>query len=83
MCGALLTNVSAWLSGIWFDVSMLGSAFERIANILPFVHAVELERSVLAGDISAALPHLPWVLGYGVVVTALAVYAFLRQMKDQ
>lgn len=83
LCGALLTNVSAWLSGIWFDVSMLGSAFERIANMLPFVHAVELERSVLAGDISAALPHLPWVLGYGVVVTALAVYAFLRQMKDQ
>lgn len=83
LCGALLTNVSAWLSGIWFDVSMLGSTFERIANMLPFIHAVELERSVLAGDLSTAFPHLLWVLGYGIVITTLAVYAFLRQMKKQ
>ena len=24
ICGALLTNVSAWLSGVWFDISLLG-----------------------------------------------------------
>lgn len=83
LCGALLTNLSAWLSGIWFDVSMLGGAFERIANLLPFIHAVEFERAVLAGNIQAAIPHMLWVLGYGVVITALAIFAFLRQMKNQ
>ena len=43
ICGALLTNLSAWLSGIWFDLSLVGDAFRKIAYALPFVHAVELE----------------------------------------
>ena len=41
ICGALLTNLSAWLSGIWFDIDMLGKVFMRIANTLPFIHAVD------------------------------------------
>ena len=81
VCGGLLTNVSAWLSGIWFDLNLVGGAFRRIANALPFVHAVELERALLRGDFMASLPHLWWVLGYGAVILALAVLLFLRQMK--
>ena len=30
LCGALLTNLSAWLSGIWFDLSLVGGFFEKI-----------------------------------------------------
>lgn len=81
VCGALLTNLSAWLSGIWFDVALVGGWFEKIAYALPFIHAVELERAALSGDLTAALPHLAWVLGYGFVTTAGAVALFLRQMK--
>ncbi len=83
ICGALLTNLSAWLSGIWFDISMLGKAVTTFANALPFIHAVELERAVVLGDFSAALPHLIWVLAYGIVTMAFAVFVFLRQMKRQ
>ena len=83
ICGALLTNLSAWLSGIWFDISMLGKVVNAIANALPFIHAVELERAVLLGDFSAALPHLIWVLAYGIVLMVIAVFVFLRQMKRQ
>ena len=83
ICGALLTNLSAWLSGIWFDLALVGGAFERVAYALPFVHAVELQRAVIAGDLSAALPHLWWVLGYAAVILSAAVCAFLRQMKGQ
>ena len=43
ICGALLTNLSAWLSGVWFDLKLVGGIFEKIANALPFVHAVEME----------------------------------------
>lgn len=81
VCGALLTNLSAWLSGIWFDVALVGGWFERLANVLPFIHAVDLERAALAGDLAAALPHLWWVLGYAVVTAAGAVGLFLRQMR--
>lgn len=81
ICGALLTNVSAWLSGIWFDLELIGGAFRKIAYALPFVHAVEMERAVIAGNFSGILPHLWWVLGYAVTLFAAAVFLFLRQMK--
>ena len=81
VCGALLTNLSAWLSGIWFDVGLVGGAFKTIAELLPFYHAVELQRAAYAGDFAAIPGHLWWVLGYAAVLTVLAVWAFLRQMK--
>ncbi|MBR2907084.1 MAG: ABC transporter permease [Clostridia bacterium] len=81
ICGALLTNLTAWLSGVWFDLELVGGAFQRIAHALPFVHAVELERAVLNADYGAILPHLFWVLGYAAVLLCGAVLLFLRQMK--
>lgn len=42
ICGALLTNLSAWFSGVWFDLNLVGGTFKKIANVLPFVHAAEL-----------------------------------------
>ncbi|MBR6513521.1 MAG: ABC transporter permease [Clostridia bacterium] len=83
ICGALLTNLSAWLSGVWFDLELVGGVFKRIAYALPFVHAVELERSVLSGNFGDIIPHLLWVLGYAAVILVLAVLLFLRQMKKQ
>ena len=83
LCGALLTNVSAWLSGTWFDLELVGGAFKKIAYALPFVHAVELERAVLSGNYSGIFPHIYWVLGYTVVVLAAAILVFLRQMRRQ
>ena len=83
ICGALLTNLSAWLSGIWFDLELVGGVFKKIAYALPFVHAVELERAVLAGDFSGIFPHLWWVLGYGGVILSAAVLMFLRQMNKE
>ena len=81
ICGALLTNLSAWLSGVWFDLDLVGGVFKKIAYVLPFVHAVDLERAVLAGDFSGVFPHLWWVLGYAAVLLVLAVLMFLRQIK--
>ena len=83
ICGALLTNLSAWLSGVWFDLDLVGGAFKNISYALPFVHAVDMERAMLAGDFSGIFPHLWWVLGYAAVLLVLAVLMFLRQMKKQ
>lgn len=83
ICGALLTNLTAWLSGAWFDLELVGGAFEKIANLLPFVHAVELEKAVLNGNYEHMVPHIYWVVGYAVVAIAIAVMLFLRQMKKQ
>ena len=83
ICGALLTNLSAWLSGVWFDLDLVGGVFKKSSYALPFVHAVEMERSVLAGDFAGIFPHIWWVLGYATVLFVLAVLLFLRQMKKQ
>jgi len=83
ICGALLTNLSAWLSGIWFDIGLVGGTFEKIANFLPFIHAVELERAVYNGNFPEVFPHLWWVLGYTVVAIVGAIFMFLHQMKKQ
>ena len=83
ICGALLTNLSAWLSGTWFDLELVGGVFKKIAYALPFVHAVEVERAILSNNFMGIFPHLWWVLGYAAVLTAIAVLLFLRQMKKQ
>ena len=81
VCGALLTNLSAWVSGIWFDLELLGGTFQKVAYALPFVHAVDMERAILAGDYAGIFPHIWWVLGYGAALLILAIALFLRQMK--
>jgi len=83
ICGALLTNVSAWLSGIWFDLDLVGGTFKSVAYALPFVHAVEMERAIVAGNFENILPHLLWVLIYAIAFITIAIFLFLRQMKKQ
>ncbi len=83
ICGAMLTNLSAWLSGTWFDLDLVGGAFKKIAYALPFVHAVEMERAILAGSFSDIFPHIWWVLGYVAGALIAAVLLFLRQMKKE
>ena len=82
ICGALLTNLSGWFSGTWFDLELVGGAINKIANLLPYVHAVELEKAVLAGNYSGIFPHIWWVLGYAVIAFLIAIKLFLRQMKE-
>ena len=83
ICGALLTNLSAWLSGVWFDLELVGGAFEKIANALPFMHAAEMEKALFIGDFELAATHILPVMLYGALITVIAVFCFLRQMKKQ
>ena len=83
ICGALLTNLSAWFSGVWFDLNLVGGAFKKIANALPFVHAAELEKALFIGNFESAVSHILPILLYSVLITVVAVFCFLRQMKKQ
>ena len=83
ICGALFTNLSAWLSGVWFDLKLVGGVFEKIANALPFVHAVEMEKALFSGDFGLAATHILPIVLYSVAITVIAVFCFLRQMKKQ
>jgi len=79
---SIIINVSAWLSGTWFDIKLVGGTFKKIADVLPFVHAVNAARAALSGDYSAILPNLAWVSGYTVVILVIAVVLFRRKMSS-
>lgn len=82
ICGALLTILTAWFSGAWFDIHLIGGVFEKIAEALPYIHAVSLEKYVLAGQYSQILPDLVITVLYGAGAMVLAVVLFLKQMKN-
>ena len=83
MCGALLTNVTAWLAGIWFDLSLLGGWFKALAYLLPFAHGADGARAALAGDWAALPGHLIWVCGWAAAALAAAVALFHRKMVER
>lgn len=82
VCGALLTNVSAWLSGTWFDLELVGGTFKKIADALPFSRAVNAGRFALAGEYSKIMPELVWVIAYAVLLLALAIFVFMKKMSS-
>ena len=83
VCGALLTNLSAWLSGVWFDLELVGGVFEKAAHALPFFHAAQMEKALFSGNLRLAAAHMLPVILYSAAATAMAVVCFLRQMKKQ
>ncbi|NJP40195.1 ABC transporter permease [Oscillospiraceae bacterium HV4-5-C5C] len=80
-CGAFLTNLAGWLSGVWIPLDLIGGAFRKTARLLPFYHAAEAARLAVAGNWSGILPHLLVVLPYAAVIFAAAVGAFRHQMR--
>jgi len=83
LCGALLTNLSAWLSGTWFSLDLMGRTFRRIAFSMPFARAVEAGRAVMRGDLREVLPDLIWVICWAIVLCILAVICFRHKMRDE
>ena len=83
VCGALLTNVAGWLSGVFIPIDLIGGAFKTIAHVLPFYHSVEAIRAALGGHVGDVLPHLAIVMAYTAVIFALAVIVFRRRMNGE
>ncbi len=81
VCGALLTNVAGWLSGVFIPIDLIGGTFKKITNILPFYHSVEAIRLTLKGNFSNILPHLGIVMTYTIGIYVLAIIIFRRNMN--
>ena len=79
ICGALLTNLSAWLSGAWFDLKLIGGGFEAFAYAMPFANAVDAARAALAGQPAGTALLVSCIYAAG--LCALAVVVFARRMR--
>lgn len=80
ICGALLTNLCAWLSGAWFDLDLVGGMFKKIAFCLPFANGVEAGRAALAGNYGEIMQYLWVVIAWAVVFLALSIFLFTKKM---
>ena len=83
ICGALLTNLTAYMSGIWFDLELVGSGFKFFADLFPFSHCVNINRSIIAGVYSNLLIDALFVIGYVILCTVIAIILFYRQMRKK
>ena len=83
VCGALLTNIAGWLSGVFIPIDLIGGAFKTITHMLPFYHSTEAIRISLGGNFSRMLPHLIVVIGYTIVIFTLAIITFNRRMNGE
>lgn len=82
ICGALLTNLSAWLSGIWFDISLMGKTIEKIAYCLPFANAVLSVQRAYNADLTSAVKPFIIISIYGVISLLAAAVLFSVKMKS-
>ncbi len=79
ICGAFLTNLSAWLSGAWFDIDLVGGAFAAIAKALPFYHSVEAGRAIFSGaDVGR---HILLVFLWAAGLLCVACFTFIKKAK--
>ena len=81
VCGAALTNVCAWLSGVWFDLELLGEGFKSVCDALPFASAVSAARAAVSGNYAGMVQPLLIVSAYAAALMAIAVLVFHRRMK--
>jgi len=77
---ALFVNIATWLSGTWSTLDMIGGVFEKVASVLPFVHAVEVTKLALQGDYGEMLVPLLWVV-YTVALYMIAIGTFRKKMR--
>lgn len=70
--------------GAWMDLEAIGGTFQTIGDLFPFAHALDAMRDVIlnGAGIGSIATDLYWVVGYTVVIAALAVIAFRRSMHE-
>jgi len=82
ICGALLTNVAGWLSGIWFPIELVGGRFKTLCQWLPFYHGAQATKDAISGRFNDILPNLAVVSIYAVVIYIVAIMVFRRKMSS-
>lgn len=81
ICGALLTNLAGWFSGIFIPLDLMGGGFKTFCQILPFYHAVETIKAAHSGNLPDMLSHFGIVFAYAAVIYVIAVLTFRRIMR--
>lgn len=74
----LLYLPMAFLSGLWFPLSMLPSLVRNLAPLWPSYHLNALAQAALGFEVGSAWPHVLWLAVFSAVVFAIAAYRLRR-----
>lgn len=82
LCGALLTNLAGWLSGVFIPLNLIGGTFKTVCEVLPFYQSVEAIKSALSEDYTMMAVHLGITLLYSFLVFFIGIWVFRKKMKS-
>jgi ABC-2 type transport system permease protein len=73
----------AMISGAWFNVEYLPAAVARVAEVFPFLHAINACRDVVSGGmpLSSISHDLYWLIGWTVALFAIGIAVFRKSMS--
>ena len=80
----IAVNLLTIFGGAWFPLEFIGGAIQSTMNALPFAHAIDAARDVMAhgAGFSDVAIDLYWVIGYTLVFFILGVFLFRRRMVE-
>ncbi|MCK9574351.1 MAG: hypothetical protein WCX32_03145 [Clostridia bacterium] len=61
---------------------MIGGAFSKICNALPFSYTVDIAKGALIGDHKSIYPHILWIVGYIVMILGLTIVIYKKKIKQ-
>ena len=76
-----VVQVAALLSGMWFDLDMIGGGFAIFCRVLPFAHCYDIIRYTLSGEWGSVWLPVIVAAAYTVVLTVVAVLLFKRRTR--
>ena len=68
----------AFMSGLWFPLSMLPPLVRNLAPLWPSFHLNALAQTALGFDVGSAWPHAVWLVVFSVAVFAIAAWRLRR-----
>lgn len=74
----LLYLPMAFLSGLWFPLSMMPSFLQQLAPVWPSYHLNALAQAAVGFDTGSAWPHVLWLGVFTVIVCAIAACRLRR-----
>lgn len=80
---SLFVTLSTWLSGMWFDLNLIGNWMEAIGKCLPFWYAVDAGRAALNQNYVNLSADILVLLAWAVLMFVLAAVFFRRRLRGK
>ena len=75
---SIIISLVGMLGGVFMPVAQMGT-IGTIANLLPFVHSVQIGTEALVGNFAGIFPHILWILGFALIFWIITLIIFKKK----